>query len=127
MMPDKLRQMPNGMGLTRKSKSVWLTAFAAVLLFLPGITPQVSAQASPNWAVTNVYNCWVGWNTNFLYSIQYPNGNVADWFSNSTNGSATFGHVPGLWQEANMLQEVEDAFWYGCSNYQTFHPQVYLS
>lgn len=100
-----------------------LCMFAALSLILPGAALSASAQGSPNWAVTNVYNCWAGWNNNFLY----PSQPGIEWFSSSTNGSGNFGHVPGLWQEANMLQVVEDAYWYGYYNYQTFHPAIYIS
>jgi hypothetical protein len=92
----------------------------AVILFILGATCSAPAQASPNWTVVNASNCWVGWNSYFLYT----NSNGDEWFGMTNWNDPT---IPGLWQEFEMLQVVEDACNYAAANYQTPNLQSYIN
>ena len=100
-----------------RARGAW--SASAALMFILGGTGSASAQGSPSWTVDNVYHCWANWNSSFLYTAS----NGDEWYG-THEGDST---IPGLWEEANELQIVEDALAYAQANYTNPNIQSYIN
>lgn len=105
------------MAILSRARGAW-RAFA--FLFVLGAISSAPAQSPPNWTVINASNCWAAWNSYFLYT----NSNGDEWFGKAGRGDNA---IPGLWQEFEMLQVVEDAHDYAAKYYPTPNLQSYVN
>jgi hypothetical protein len=96
-------------------------ACIAVIFILGAITRVWAGAFGPAvWNQTDAYNAWAGWNDNFCYT----NSSGYQWFGTNIGDSV----IPGLWEEAEELQIVEDAYWYSKDiwqgNYQSYATKI---